>query len=158
MVLDVFEPGSGGVPLTKDVIATRKIFFIGFYEFLRESGQHVFIHNDKTDAVEQTIYTVPDNKTLYITNASISGGWAGDTGGEHCKLAIQNVAAELIIVDIFPKEGLGAGSNDSAVNSQSFNIPIKLEAGEKLRHDNASNSASSVIVIGFLVDKKISFI
>jgi hypothetical protein len=147
-----------GVPLDKDVIVSEKKFTIGFYEFLNESGEQKIIHSELVNGGFQLFFTVPEKKTLYITNASISAGWIGDTGGEEVRLRIGNPNAENFLMEIFPRGDLPLGGNDTQNVAQTFTIPFKVESGGELFHDNASNADSSIIVIGFLIDKKISFI
>lgn len=128
-------------------------FMPSYYEWLREQGADINIYKTHSAASEVTLWTIPVGYIFFLTNVCLSCGVKDDTGGEKARLSIQSAANEIIIVEIFPVEGMGALVPQWTTITQNFVFPFKIYENQSLRLDNPTNGQSSVCVQGFLVPK-----
>ena len=106
-------------------------------------------YGETAGASNNTIYTVPSNYNLYVTQASLSWGCVAHSSG--------NVFASLYINGYNILTGTQGGygvATDGSV-STSFAIPMKLTAGQSIvvysQYSGAGNSIARGAFVGYLV-------
>lgn len=141
------------VPLTEDILGEKPKFIFNFYEWLSTQGKQIFERESALADEANTIYTVPDNKTLFLTSFTLS------CFENH---SIVGTAKALIYIDD-QNRPIGAVGLDSTGGietnsvSNSFPFPIKIEEKSKIIVLAEAEIGAEAVITGFLVDKKILF-
>lgn len=125
----VFE--GGDVPLEEDILKKTVDFVSNEKEF---SGRHrELIQKATTSNGDVTIFTVPPNKTLFITTAWISGSSDG-----------VNVEAGFLTIYFNDVEnsilGCSSGVKNEGNNSLGFPMPIQVNSGGKVFLESTSGN------------------
>jgi len=137
------------VPLEEDILKKKgpRDFFPTFLEFAADNNIQV-IRSTITTGTE-TLFTVPDRQTLFITEGFVSISTGSGTSGT-ARLLIQGQS-----------DFLGSTCNVASTTSESLNFrkAIKVESGQVVQSITSSGAGIQAISTGFsgfLVDKKIS--
>lgn len=140
------------VPLEEDILKKKIEFLTTWLDFASQN----FERSSHSVAGLATIFTVPENKTLYITTAWIS--WSseatGATTNSNFAIVVQASAATNTILQ----------SRKPAVNgihgglATPYPMPIKVESGQPVLLVGGLSAADAVTsgFTGFLIDKRIS--
>lgn len=146
--------GESNVVLTEDVIKKDPREFIkSWVEWASDNEELILKSRNRIASGDTTLYTVPENKTLYITNAYCSIS---------CNSGAPSFRKVIIFIDSLNGENAqiitsyiyGGGTNNT--NQLSYSMPIKVESGSIIVLDTGSNSSVSGGFVGFLVAKKVS--
>lgn len=134
------------VPLTKDILAKKKQFTFGFYEFLKNNAISI-VHFDKNVSNSSAvIFTVPARQTLYIEYLSI--------------LSLGNGNDSQTSIDVNSESFINsfAFNGTSRVDSVTFPFPFKLEEGGEIFVSTTGGvgAQASYVVMGFLISKEIT--
>lgn len=136
----VFE--GSDVPLTEDILRKPVEFVRSWIEWTSENRQQII----RTAFSPGTLFTVPDNNTLWITSAYVSAN-NSTVGDQAVTLSITN-NFQILRMRI-------QNTADSNSLSSSFPMPIKVEEGQVIAlSSNATNSTAGFT--GFIVPKQIS--
>jgi len=143
-----------GVPLTEDVIKKPpREFSATFAEWAADNVEQIF-RSDNMISGNKTIYTVPDNFTLFITGCysqatCTSGAGQIRSGG----LTIRSPAGEFIanLISSYINAALSSSSN-----SINFSMPIRVLQKEVVVVTASPNTSAVGAFFGFLLPKKIS--
>jgi len=137
------------VPLEEDILKKtgEREFFPSFLEFAADTKIQVIESTTSQGTV--SLFTVPVNQTLFITEAFVS---------------ISTGSGQAGVVRLLIEGGgdfLGSTCNVASTTTSSLNFrkPIKVESGQVVQSIStqaAGIQAVSAGVSGFLVDKKIS--
>jgi len=135
------------VPLEKDILKSdkKRDFFPSFLEFAADTKIQVIQSTTSLGTV--SLFTVPVNQTLFITEAFVSISTGSGVSGT-CRLLIEGGS-----------DFLGTTCNVAATSSESLNFrkPIKVESGQLIQSiSTAGGQAMTSGFSGFLDDKKIS--
>lgn len=102
-------------------------------------------------AIGQTLYTVPKNKTLFVTSAEVSG-----FDFNYIYFGNQESIGGAVYTQFIYLLGAGPGTNCCVANSISFPMPIKCREGTIIRmHPNGAGGSAHASFTGFLIDKVI---
>lgn len=143
--------GESDVPLTEDVIKRPlREFSATFMEWAADNIEQIIVGKQQTGAGNTELYKVPDNFTLFITNATLNI-WCTSGAPSARRGAISFRADTEFILRI----QLLAG-NSSENLSQSFPMPLKINSGDIIRVSSFANSNTFGLIKGFLLPKKIS--
>lgn len=124
------------VPLEEDILKRPIEFVKTWVEFAADTFEQV---NEEVNTVSSVaIFTVPDNKTFFMTGASIST----DTDDSE------------ITSTKFGERSLLHSKVGNV--SQDFTMPFKFDSGIVINAVKAGIAAANFIIRGFLIDKKIS--
>jgi len=143
------------VPLEQDILK-KKVEFIRteaehnarVSEIVRANG---FVGGGSTDI---TFFTVPENKTLFITAVSLGaasdGGGLG--GGMQFSIHVGGINNQIIVLRMIDDI---AGYSSNAV---SFPMPIKVDSGQAviIRSNNTTDGSADGCIVGWLEDQLIS--
>jgi len=109
-----------------------------------------FIDNVKSDAVQETIFTVPSESIFFITRVQLSLNSLGDNGGERAIISLNIATAQNVLIALQGTDGVGVGVVTQSESHADFSMPIKVLPGQVIRHDNPTNGQSTAIIIGWL--------
>jgi len=138
-----------------------RTFFPTFAEWASDGNVEQVLRSREFDTDDFFLYTVPENNTLFITSAFVSGMEQGNNS-THGGVAIKIIAPvgnkilfHLCAVDIDHTNG-GHGGNRAL--SLAFPMPIRANSGERIQLDRTGMASGSTTggFAGFLLPKKIS--
>ena len=145
-------PDVSDVPLTKNLQVDKPPFNQTYYEWLATRGTQLTRHTSApVSGGLETIYTVPEDVTLFITSAFLCA--AGDTAAPgiaegnmiHTSGDIEQSFLSVII-----------HTHDGNSNSNSYPIPLRFESGTVIIVDSTENTLELVGgFTGFTVQKKL---
>lgn len=134
------------VPLTENILAQTPPFSITYYEWLSKEGISVFKRGGVING-SLTIYTVPDNHTLFITSAWLnifnvslldSGLGFIEVVGDNRMLSMQTAVA------------VAAQKPHMATNTV-FPIPLKVTSKRMISISGSTGTTTNSGFYGFLV-------
>lgn len=147
----VFPDDVSDKVLEESIIKVAREFFPLFSEWAADNFQRIV--RNTTAAGTNTLYQVPENRTLFITAV-------------HIYIANDAAPNARGIISIGSTDGSGQGetllnitttaASGSEGGAYSFNHLVKVEAGEIVQAKEISSNSSSIGFIGFEVPKKIS--
>jgi len=145
------ELGTSKVPLEEDIFKKVRTFFPIFSEWASDNFERII--RNSTGSGTNTLFTVPANKTLFITAV-------------HVFIANDTAPNARGIISIGATSGSGVGetllnitttaASGSEGGAYAFNYLIKVESGEIVQAKEISSNSSSIGFIGFMIPKKIS--
>ena len=140
------ELGTSTVPYTEDIKATKPDFIKDFPQYA--SDNYELVSKEGLISTTALIYTVPDSKTLYITNLWLNQTAAG--ADNSCLLHLGTGSTQRVLLRISVK------ANNEANHAISCPMPIKVNSGDTVEGSviNAGSVAYAGF-IGFLVSKAI---
>lgn len=144
-------PEVSDVPLTEDVVKRPpREFSATFSEWAADNIEQIIVGKQQSGSGSTDLYIVPDNFTLFVTNATIniectSGAPASRRG-----------SISMIQDTVFLLRAILVAGNSSVNLSQSFPMPIKIHSGDKLKVGGFANANTFGMIKGFLLPKKIS--
>jgi hypothetical protein len=133
-------------------------FFPTFTEWVADGNAEQVFVTSRSLASSTTIYTVPDNYSLFVTSCWISAT-EEDNVSIHAFASIGKIegatVTDFLGVNVDHITGQHGGAT---AGSQSFPMPLKIQSGERMwiTLDNFSNGNVSGGFQGFLLPKKIS--
>lgn len=138
-----------GIPLTEDVIKRPpREFSATLSEWAADNIEQIVL-NCSINAVDVNIYVVPDNFTLFITNAFISVACTGGAGRRIARISINGTSNDILNAQI-------VASQANAHISMIFPMPIKVTAKNLVNAGMSTGALALVGFAGFLLPKKIS--
>lgn len=139
------ELGKSKVPLEEDLIKKKIEFVKSWVEWASDNEEQIIKHSAEPSGTN--FFTVPANKTLYLSSAFAAG--SGTSAGALNLRYLVTGALSTILACVWPAGGSGN-------NSLSFPMPLKIKDGESLEigHNNAVQFVLGFQ--GFIVDKRIS--
>ncbi len=141
--------GESDVPLTEDVIKRPPSEFSAtFMEWASDNIEQVFKQGTAAGA-SATLYTVPDNFTLFITSAWVSVSCITGNPADRSGTILFNNSLRIIDTSIYP-------GNTVNSNTLSFPMPLKINTKAVIEILSSANSRSRGGFQGFLLPKKIS--
>jgi len=146
--------GESDIPLTKNVIREPdRAFSATFMEWVADGNAEQIIKRGTSAGV---FYTVPENFTLFITSAFVSGHKTNAGGAGHfVNLSIENLSGANPSVIMSLDLGNVAQVTWGSV-SNSFPMPLRAEAGKLITITFIPNVEGTAGFQGFLLPKKIS--
>lgn len=153
-----------GVPLTEDILKKPREFVRTWLEWIADGnaeqvGKSGNITRGATGVQTLTIYTVPDNFTLFITSV-----WMGM---DNTAIGSGTASGSLRLLGPFinlMSDNLNLGHAHGSHSSNSFTMPFKVESKGKvaINIEMVSTGAPTSVTthggfLGFLLPKKISF-
>lgn len=123
-------------PLSEDILKKKQDFIKTWVEFAADNFEQ--INKEINSASSTDIFIVPENRTFFMTSASIST----DTDDSE------------ITASVFGEEALLHSKIGNV--SQDFTMPFKFNSGVVIRAVKAGVASANFIVRGFLIDKRIS--
>ena len=138
------------VPLEEDILRKtgRPDFFTTWLEWAGQNFEQI-IRSSTTGNSTQILFSVPANRTLFITEAFVSVTASNNTNASASVFV--PITSETII-------GVTARLSQNDSNALNFRKPIKVESGQDVSLVSSGNATGLVNAgfSGFLIDKKIS--
>jgi len=142
------------VPLEEDILKQPIEFVRSWLEWSADNREH--IHRLVGGTATQTLFTVPDNNTFFITSATLS---AINTSTVQSTAPILRIGGSsntgVLITFNLPPQIVGADFPHGRV-SKDFTFPLKIEAGQIIQSVAATGNSYQASIIGFLVPKQIA--
>lgn len=145
----------GDVPLSENILKKDVDFVKTWVEWAADTRERI----TRSATSNEDMFVVPEKNTLFITVAWITVAASGTTGNNvRCEISIDGNTRTLITCRIKDNSLVGVAPPMSNSISQSYPMPIKIEAGEAVRYtQTASSSANSKGgFTGFLVPKRLN--
>ena len=140
------------VSLTKDILKKSIEFVKDWKEFQSLEGEQIFRSaRDEIGATSKTLFTVPKNKTLFITNCFLSIDGLGNIATS-TRISITENDFDLLVIN-------QSGVAEARVNNclaTSYPMPIKVNENETVKLIVGSIHEASGGFVGFLLSKKIT--
>ena len=144
------EEFTGGVALTKDVIATHRSVFPSFFEDIALRGVQIFVHETGSAGSNVDLYVVPSRKTLYINSLALS--FSGTNVSNVAGVYIISLKLGVKLISLPISASIHNLEHDHIV----FPIPVRIDEGDTLRAILLGSSGNiSAKMHGFIVDKTI---
>lgn len=152
--------GESDEPISaEDYPETPRANFPTFVEWAAENAEQIiksaFVMSGSSSS---TLYTVPKNKTLYITSAHICLGIREGNNAISSGQGLEIYPDNLALLSFLPEitNGVNSGALISS-NSVSYPMPLKVEAGKAVRIIKQTNNCDVAAGFqGFLLNSNIS--
>jgi len=144
------ELGKSKVPLEEDIIKKGPVEFVKTWlEWSSDKWELISRETSRTTGGTTTFFTVPENKTLYITSAWISG--QGTSVGTVVNFRLNTSTSVGTLLRIFTNQ---LASQGYAIP---YPLPVKLESGQTVSFSiSIGQGTAGAGFHGFLIDKRIS--
>ncbi len=144
--------GDSPKPLTEDVVKIKPLTVAPtFAEWVSDgNAEQIILFKQQTGAGNTEMYKVPDNFTLFITNATLNT-WCTAGAPSARRGAISFRADTNFILSVL----LVAGNSSENI-SQIFTMPIRVNSGDIIRVSSFAGSNTLALIKGFLLPRKIS--
>lgn len=146
----VFE--GSDVPLEEDILKIKREFITTWLDWAAQNLERV----SQTVAGLATIFTVPENKTLYITTSWIS--WSSEASGATTNSNFAIVLSAAAAINTILQSRKPAVNGIHGGEATCYPMPIKVESNQTVLLVGGLAAADAVTsgFTGFLVDKRIS--
>lgn len=147
------ELGESFIPLEKDILKKKVEFVKTWIEWSSENREQVQGWNFAQNINTSTIYTVPDNFTLFITHLALNLHTVTSTAMGDVWITIkQNSNTNRVLM--LSRGNVGSNTHDST--AVSFTMPLKVESGELVQiSSNVAGMVGNGIMSGWIEPKKI---